>query len=66
MIDDEDYADVLGDLRERLDQWMVETGDPLLSGPIVAPVGARINSQSQRSADEPTQLIEEPQAGRSG
>ena len=36
-----------------------QTDDPLLRGPIAPPVGARINSQSQRSADEPTQLIEE-------
>jgi hypothetical protein len=38
---------------------MVRTDDPLLKGPIPPPVGARINSQSQRSADEPTRLIEE-------
>jgi hypothetical protein len=38
---------------------MVQTDDPLLKGPIPPPVGARINSQSQRSAEEPTRLIEE-------
>lgn len=31
-IDDEDYARVLADLRERLETWMVSTGDPLLNG----------------------------------
>jgi arylsulfatase A-like enzyme len=57
VIDNEAYAPVLANLRERLHRWMVETGDPLLLGPVAAPVGARINSQTQRSADEPTRLI---------
>jgi arylsulfatase A-like enzyme len=48
------YAEVLGDLRARLTDWMIATDDPLLSGPVAPPVGARINRQSQRSADEPT------------
>lgn len=29
---DPDYADTLGDLRERLDEWRTSTGDPLLDG----------------------------------
>ncbi|HUO74112.1 MAG TPA: Stf0 family sulfotransferase [Solirubrobacteraceae bacterium] len=62
LIGEADYAGVLGGLRERLHQWMVETSDPLLKGPIAPPVGARINSQSQRSAEDPTQLIEETEA----
>jgi hypothetical protein len=32
---------------------MVETEDPLLDGPVAAPPGARINLQTQSSADEP-------------
>ena len=58
-IDSDDYADVLADLRERLARWMLSTDDPLLHGPIAPPVGARINAQSQRSAEEPTQLVDE-------
>jgi hypothetical protein len=58
-IDNDDYAGVLADLRDRLKEWMVNTDDPLLHGPIAPPVGARINSQSQRSAEEPTQIIED-------
>ena len=58
-IDDDDYADVLGDLRERLGRWMAQTEDPLLDGPIAPPIGAQINLQSQRSAEEPTQLVDE-------
>ncbi len=66
LIDNGDYAGVLAELRGRLREWMVRTDDPLLHGPIAAPVGARINSQSQRSAEEPTQLIEETAGGTSG
>jgi arylsulfatase A-like enzyme len=62
LIGNEDYSSVLADLRERLHRWMVETNDPLLHGPIAPPVGARINSQSQRSADDPTHLITEAEA----
>ena len=55
LIADADYQDVAADLRDRLHQWMVRmTNDPLLRGPIAPPVGARINAQSQRSAEEPT------------
>jgi hypothetical protein len=49
-----EYAPVLEDLRERLHDWMVKTGDPLLDGPIEPPPGARINRQDQRSAADPT------------
>jgi N-sulfoglucosamine sulfohydrolase len=58
-IDDPSYAPVLADLRERLERWMVDTDDPLLQGPVVAPPGARINRQDQRSADEPTAAAEQ-------
>jgi hypothetical protein len=59
VVDDESYAAVLADLRERLQQWMVQTDDPLLRGPVPPPVGSRINAQTQASADEPTRLITE-------
>jgi N-sulfoglucosamine sulfohydrolase len=58
-IDDPAYSDVLADLRERLERWMVETDDPLLNGPVPAPAGARINRQDQRSAEEPTMVAEQ-------
>jgi N-sulfoglucosamine sulfohydrolase len=61
-VDNEDYAGVLAELQERLEAWMASTDDPLRRGPIAPPVGARINSQSQHSAEEPTQLIEEVDA----
>jgi N-sulfoglucosamine sulfohydrolase len=54
LVETPQYADVLADLRGRLHDWMVATDDPLLAGAVSAPAGARVNSQSQRSADEPT------------
>jgi N-sulfoglucosamine sulfohydrolase len=53
-IDDPAYADIVTQLRSRLEQWMVQTDDPLLRGPVPAPAGARVNAQDQRSAGEPT------------
>jgi arylsulfatase A-like enzyme len=59
VIEHEQYAPVLADLRARLHAWMVQTDDPLLRGPVAPPVGSQINAQTQRSAEEPTQLITE-------
>jgi N-sulfoglucosamine sulfohydrolase len=53
-IDDPAYAEIVADLRARLERWMRETDDPLLHGPVPPPPGAQINLPDQRSADEPT------------
>jgi N-sulfoglucosamine sulfohydrolase len=58
LIDDPSYAPVLRDLRDRLQRWMEATSDPLLKGPVLAPTGARINAQDQRSADDPTFAVD--------
>jgi N-sulfoglucosamine sulfohydrolase len=52
LVDDPDYADVLEDLRERLDAWMRRTDDPLLDGHVPAPAGVELNDPAGVSAAE--------------
>jgi N-sulfoglucosamine sulfohydrolase len=63
VIDDPDYANLAEYLRGRLENWMAQTSDPLLDGPVPAPPGARINRQDQRSAGEPTFTVDAEMAG---
>jgi arylsulfatase A-like enzyme len=49
--------EALEDMRRRLDEWMRETADPLLDGPVPAPPGAAVNEQWQISPDEPTRTV---------
>jgi arylsulfatase A-like enzyme len=44
-------AEVLAQMRERLDAWMRETEDPLLDGPVLPPEGAIVTPQDQVSPD---------------
>ena len=46
------YAETRAELAQRLDDWMRETDDPLLSGDVPAPPGALVNTREQRSAEE--------------
>ncbi|PSP95845.1 hypothetical protein BRC91_00680 [Halobacteriales archaeon QS_4_62_28] len=45
LVDESRYEDIRMDLRERLDEWMKRTGDPLLAGPVSKPEGAVIDRQ---------------------
>jgi arylsulfatase A-like enzyme len=47
-LDDPVYADVLEDLRARLDDWMARTDDPLLDGPVRKPPGGEVSPQDGR------------------
>ena len=54
---DPSCAEALAEMRGRLDQWMRETDDPLLRGPVEPPPGAELNDQWQISPDEPTHVF---------
>ena len=54
---DPDVADVLGDLRGRLESWQHETSDPILEGPIQPPPGAQLNNPDDTSPSDPTYTI---------
>jgi N-sulfoglucosamine sulfohydrolase len=58
LIDDESYASVVVDLRDRLERWMVDTDDPLLEGPVPPPPGAEFNDPDQLSPGEPTHIAD--------
>jgi arylsulfatase A-like enzyme len=57
VVHDPANADVVRELSARLEQWMRDTGDPLLDGPVAPPPGAEINDPDQRSADDPVTAI---------
>ncbi len=50
-------ADVLSEMRHRMDAWMQRTNDPLLHGPVDAPHGAQVNDPDGLSPKEKTILI---------
>jgi N-sulfoglucosamine sulfohydrolase len=63
VIEDPAYREVAEDLRRRLENWMAQTGDLLLDGPVPAPPGALINAQDQVSAGEPAFTVAAEMAG---
>ena len=57
MANDPAAATVLQEMRTRLDQWMINTDDPLLHGPVPAPTGAELNDPDQHSPSDPTHVV---------
>jgi hypothetical protein len=49
--------EVLEAMRARLDEWMRESDDPLLDGPVEPPPGALVNEQWQISPDDPVRVV---------
>ncbi|MDE2750429.1 MAG: sulfatase [Chloroflexota bacterium] len=53
LIDSAAQADVLKEMRARLDRWMRDTDDPLLHGPVLAPPEAELNDPAGLSPRDP-------------
>ncbi len=53
LVDSDHHADVLDDMRARLDRWMRETDDPLLLGQVPAPPEAELNDPAGMSPRDP-------------
>jgi N-sulfoglucosamine sulfohydrolase len=60
---EEAQAEVLAQLRGRLDRWMRETDDPLLEGAVPPPPGALVNEQWQVSPDDPVRIVKADPTG---
>ena len=54
---DEELASILDDMRSRLENWMEATDDPLLSGAVAGPAGARVNDPDGVSPRERAILL---------
>lgn len=57
LVYDPEFKSVVVDMRHKLAQWMKETNDPLLNGPVPAPQGAVVNDQTAVSPTEPTKPV---------
>jgi len=51
------HQDVLQAMRARLADWMAETDDPLLRGPILPPQGAELNPWDAESAEDRNYIV---------
>ena len=54
---DQSVGTILEELRERLDDWMRATDDPLLHGPVSAPNGTELNDPEHMSPAYPTRFV---------
>ncbi|MFL5660032.1 MAG: sulfatase, partial [Ktedonobacteraceae bacterium] len=56
-VDNPALAPVLAEMRTRLEEWMRDTDDPLLQGPVPAQPGIELNDPDQISPAEPTHNV---------
>ncbi len=54
LADSAGHAEALADMRARLERWMRDTDDPLLTGPVPAPPEAELNDPDGSSPSDPT------------
>ncbi len=57
LVHDQSVAAILEELRERLDDWMRATDDPLLYGPVSPPHGTALNDPDDISPSHPTRFV---------
>jgi arylsulfatase A-like enzyme len=58
LADDPSAASIVQEMRGRLEDWMRNTNDPLLYGPVLPPPGVELNDPGQLSPSEPTGMAE--------
>ncbi len=56
-VDNPALASVLAEMRSRLADWMSNTDDPLLHGPVQVPPGTELNDPDQLSTNEATHIV---------
>ena len=53
------HSATLNAMRQRVDDWMRATDDPLLAGPVQAPIGARVTIPTSLRASETFTVTED-------
>ncbi|MCM8757271.1 MAG: sulfatase-like hydrolase/transferase, partial [Candidatus Omnitrophica bacterium] len=49
-----EFSQIINQLRKKMEEWMKQTDDPLITGDIPLPATARLNPQDGMDPDEPT------------
>ncbi|MDZ7672044.1 MAG: sulfatase [Halanaerobiales bacterium] len=58
---DKTKAEILEEMRNRLDRWMKETDDPLENGPVPRPESALVSKDEDETADDIWNYIDKPE-----